>query len=228
MSSSPSSLQRINIIIIIIISVLLCFFAVNKNNEFRVEGTLTSTMAKNARRSQSMRLLTTTTQSRKTGNMIETKDTHTQSGSPSSSSSSSTTSLTELQATDSQPIRIDSGTSFKDVDLKPSSSIADRTRHTSLLHSVDLHEASMPTQSIDGRVNPARDGVFARVRNAILRYGTAAAIGSAIGVTVVSGAELKKQLFPDSNNNKNDNITENSINTTTTTTIDSKEINNPM
>lgn len=47
-----------------------------------------------------------------------------------------------------------------------------------------MNEASISTQS-DGFIIPSRDGVYARVRNAILRYGASAAIGTAIGVAGV-------------------------------------------
>lgn len=184
---------------IVVVFVLLCFFVVNN---FHVKGTLTSSIAK-TRRTQSMRSPT----SHKNGNNLQAQ---------SGSSLSSTASLTELKATDSQPStsnarRIDS-MNFREIDLQP---------HTNRLHTqVDLHDASAVTHN-SGNINPARDGVYARVRNAMLRYGAAAAIGSAIGAT---GIELKKMLYPDNNNNNN-NITEN---ITENITLVSNEINNPL
>lgn len=195
------SLQRI-----IFVFVLLCFFDVN---DFHVEGTLSS--AAKTHRIQSKRLLT----SRKAGNNLQAQ--HAQSDA--SLSASSTSSLTELKAADSQPIastsngvQIDS-MSFKEVDLQ-APSMVDGIKHIRFIHSIDLSDASRVTQNIDGNINPARDGVFARVRKAMLRYGSAAAIGSAIGVT---GVELKKKLLLDNANNVEN-----------TTTIDSIEITNPL
>lgn len=44
---------------------------------------------------------------------------------------------------------------------------------------IDLHEASLPTNG--EYLNPARDGVFSRVRSIILRFGAAAVIGGTVG-----------------------------------------------
>lgn len=158
----------------------------------------------------------------------------TQSGSISPiSSPSSKSSLTELKVVDSQPIpststgiKIDS-TRFTEVDLQ---SIPEKTRRTSSssINSISLHEASITTNS-DGNINPNRNGVYARVRNSLLRYGAAGVIGSAAGVV---GFEVNKQLSPDNNNNNNtqiNNITKYPVSVNSTnTTLDSDGIINPM
>lgn len=152
------SLQRI---ILVLVLLYCCFSAI----DFQVGGTLTGTSMAKTRRTQSMRPLTSHTHKPEN---IGLGKTQTQSGS-SISSSASTAPLTEIKAADSQPIpstsslsgrQID-GTSFKEVDLRP---LSERTRHTSSINSVDLIDPSISTHS-DGHINPARDGVFARVRS---------------------------------------------------------------
>lgn len=64
----------------------------------------------------------------------------------------------------------------------------ERTENVRFMESVDLGEASQATHT-NGNINPTRDGVFARVRSAVLRYGAAAAVGSAIGVGIAEIAE---------------------------------------
>lgn len=169
--------------------VLLCFFSAN---DFHVEGTLSATSITRTHRIQSRGPLT----SYRSGSNLKT---HTRSGSESSGSS-----LTEQQtAADSQPIaststgkKIDS-TDFNEVDLQP---LVEKQKRTSFINSVNLNEASVSTHSINGNINPAIHGVYARVRSAMLRYGSAVAIGSAVGV---GGLEVNKKFFPDYNNNNN-------------------------
>lgn len=211
----------------ILVFVLLCSFSAI---DFQVEGALS--MAK-TRRTQSMRLLT----SHKTENNIKT---HTQSGSESAGSS-----LTELRAPNSHPIASTStgkkfdSTTFEEVDLTP---LVEQARRTGFINSINLNEASSSTHS-NGNINPARDGVFARIRSAMLRHGTAGVIGSAIGV---GGFEIKKKLFPgefndthvnntqvDSSKYKKlfistDNIKKNSISVNNDTTPDYDGIINPL
>lgn len=173
----------------------LVLFYLFSANDFQVGGALSA----KARRAQTTRLLTT----RNNLDVQRAGSTSSLNGAADSRSTASTASGG----------RIDS-TSFKEIDLQP----ADRARHSSLLQSIDLGEASMGvnTENFD----PARDGVFARVRKAMLRYGAAAAIGSAVGV---GGLEVKRQLFPDSSNNteKYQSVVEN-------TTDDSHGIFNPL
>lgn len=178
------TLQRI-----ILVFVLLHFFA---PNDFQVGGALSIASITKTRRTQSMRPIIP-----RSGNI---RNRNTQSGSESSSSS-----INELQSAgaDSQPIASSSSTgkeidstSFKEVELQP---FVEKTKRTSFINSVNLNEASVSTQS-NGNINPARDGVFARVRSAMLRYGSAVAIGSVVGV---GGSEVKKKLFPNNNNNMN-------------------------
>lgn len=59
----------------------------------------------------------------------------------------------------------------------------------------------MQTQSEGGRINPARDGAFARVRSAFLRFGAAAAAGTAIGA---GGAVIDQHFIHKVNGNVND------------------------
>lgn len=114
------------------------------------------------------------------------------------------------------------------MDLQP---FVEKTKRTSSINSVSLNEASTSTHS-DGHINPARDGVFARVRSAMLRYGSAVAIGSTVGV---AGYEVNRKLFPDNNNitQVNNNITqvnntEKYQNSAKSSSLDSDEISNPL
>lgn len=168
-------------------------------NNVQVKGMLSASSITKARRTQSMRPLTF----HRTENKLNTR---TQSGSLSSiSSSASTSSLSEHKATDSHPIpstssrkQID-GTSFKEVDLHP---LVEKTKQVSFISSVNLNEASVSTHS-DGQINPTREGVHARVRSALLRYGSAIAIGTAIsaaGVVIdqrfIHNNNTETSLFP--------------------------------
>lgn len=207
------SLQRI----ILVLVLLYCCFSVI---DFQVGGTLTGSSMLKTRRTQSMRPLTSHTHKTENTGLGKTQ---TQSRS-SISSSASTAPLTEIKAADSEPIpstsslsgiQIDS-TSLKEVDHRQ---LSERTRHTSLIESIDLNDPSISTHS-DGSINPSRDGVFARVRNTILRYGSAGVIGAAVGV---GGFELKKHFFADNNNN---NSQENDIGQQQKSSNSSTQLNN--
>lgn len=52
-------------------------------------------------------------------------------------------------------------------------------------------------------LNPRRDGIFARMRNRALYYGTAIVAGTAVGAA--AGFTAKQFLFQNNNNNNNDN-----------------------
>lgn len=81
--------------------------------------------------------------------------------------------------------------SFSEVDLEP---LVDKTRRVTIDTSINVPEASFATYS-DGNINPARDGVFARIRNAMLRHGLSVAIGGAIGA---GGIEISR-IFQNNN-----------------------------
>lgn len=182
---------------------------------FQAEGVFS--MAK-ARRTQSMRPLTS--------HKIE-KNIKTNAEIDSVSSISSSASLAEMKAADFQPIaststglRSDS-TSFKEVELQP---LAEKSKRTGSVISINLEDASASTHS-DGNIDPVRDGVYARIQKAMLRYGAAAGLGSVVGI---GGWEEK--LFSDDNNCTQVNNTgkhENPVNSTDLYE-DSDEIINPL
>lgn len=70
--------------------------------------------------------------------------------------------------------------SFHEVELRP---IEDVHQRTSLLVDGSTHT--------DGHIEPARDGILARIGDGVLRYGAAATFGSVIGV----GIAIKKSVF---------------------------------
>lgn len=197
------SLQRL------ILTFVFCASIVTINHQ--VEGMLTAKI----RRTQSLRPRTI----QRAENLLNV---NTQSGSLSSISSfASTSTLSELQAAESQPIasassrkQIDSAR-FKNVDLHP---LAEKTKHVSFINSVNLDEASASTYS-DGHIDPSRDGVFARVRNTLLRYGSAAALGTAIGA---GGVVIDQHFF------HNNNISETFTTKTTSERSVDDEITNPL
>lgn len=115
---------------------------------------------------------------------VENADMQTASSSSSSSSTFSHTSIGRQ--------------SFTEVDLR---SLTEQTKRVHIAEQANLNEALESTQT-GGRINPSRDGALSRLRNIGLRYGSAAAMGSAIGI---GGSIIVKNL---TNNN--------SIETTTT------------
>lgn len=68
-------------------------------------------------------------------------------------------------------------------------------------------------------LDPRRDGVFARLRNRALRYGSAAVVGSAIGV--VGGLSINQHLFQNNTMRQTNNLTN-------TTEIVSDDISDPI
>lgn len=100
--------------------------------------------------------------------------------------------------------------SFSEIDLQP---LVDKPRRVTFDTSINVPEASSATYS-DGNINPARDGVFARIRNAMLRNGLSVAIGGAIGA---GGIEINRIFFQENNQtieNPVFNINETQANTT--------------
>lgn len=163
--SLQNSVEMVRQHLILIFMFCIFFFT----TKLQVEGIFSSVKT---RRTQSMRPLTY----HKTENKLNTR-----SGSLSSISSAS--SLSEQKVVDPHPIASTSyqkeleSKRLKEVDLHP---LVDETKKVSFNNPIELNEASVSTHS-DGRINPARDGVFARVRNTFLSFGSAVAIGSAIG-----------------------------------------------
>lgn len=196
------ALQRFTLLFIF----LYFFFAIS----FHVKGTFSATSIARARRVHSHRQ---TTQNN--------LNIHTQSGSLSSfSSAASDSSLTGGKITNSEPIASTSSakknerTGFKEADLRP---LVDNKKQVTFLDSVNLDEASAATHSADGDINPSRDGVFARVRSALIAFGASAAVGGAIGV---GGVVIDRQFI-------HNNISEVSVNTTSPQSIDI-DVNNPI
>lgn len=189
---------------VILLFTLLYFFYVT---DFKAKAILT--MVK-TRRTQSMRPLT----SYKRENNIHTKPL-------SNSRSSSASSLTEIKATDRQPIpststgkRIDTA-SLQEVDHRP---LLEKTKHVGFVDLPNLNEASVSTHR-NGDINPSRDGVYSRVRSAFLGFGAAVAVGSAIGV----GGVVIDRHFIHNNNSATENI---SVNKTFQQLFDDDEISN--
>lgn len=72
--------------------------------------------------------------------------------------------------------------------------MVEESKHIRFGSSANLIDPMAMTQAEN--LDPARDGVFARMRNAVVRYGPSAAIGSALG----AGALAAKQLLSQNNN----------------------------
>lgn len=166
-----------------------CIFTLLCLNKFilEVNGTLPSALA-SIRRNQPIRL----PESYKINGVQRT---HSRSGSVSSfSPSQSKHSMREHHTIESE---VEPSTStgkrgdvrdFKEVELEP---IIESSKHVSFIKSVDLSDASTATHS-HGNINPIRDGVFARVRSAVLRFGAAVVVGTAVGA---GGAVIDRQFI---------------------------------
>lgn len=112
------------------------------------------------------------------------ESTHSRSGSVSSfSSSHSEDSISRYQTGESEAIQSTSTgkragkSEFKEVELRP---MINSPKHVSFMKAVDFSDASTSTHT-HGNINPARDGARARMRNAVLRFGAAAVVGTAVG-----------------------------------------------
>lgn len=103
--------------------------------------------------------------------------------------------------------------------LKPLLEGESNSKHVRFMGSASLIDPNAGTQSEN--IDPTRDGVFARVRNRMLRYGSGAVIGSAIGA---GGLAAKQLLFQNNNNTTRPmNSTQNLSNQT-----DYEDISNPF
>lgn len=136
---------------------LTCFVILNLLTIYPAESALS--MAK-TRRTQSMSEYTRHTES----NPI-----------PSTSQQQSKSSLVNVK---SKPAVSSSNQSLKEIELRPL--IDEETLHVRAASALSLRSASLGTHS-GGHINPARDGVKARIRNILQRYVAPVAIGSAIG-----------------------------------------------
>lgn len=72
----------------------------------------------------------------------------------------------------------------QDGEIAEQQHLVEQTRRVSFATPVDLTEASLPTNHGDN-LNPARDGVFARVQRIIYEAAAPAAVGVAVGVGIV-------------------------------------------
>lgn len=198
---------------------ILVLLALNLCSAYKFPIGGSASVATIARRSQSMRPLTS---SRSNPNIIP------QTGSRSSSSSSASLPEQQRSLVSTSRGRIGSITSLENVEIRP---FADRQQHLAGLNAANLAEASRGTFSEGGNIDPNVHGFYARVRNAMRRYGSAAVVGSVIGVGAI---EVKNSLF-----HGNNNVTEKSVgvatrnnvtqvNITETTTEDSEELANPL
>lgn len=148
------------------------------NIDFQVDGTISAFSMVKARRSQSMKPST----SYKT----EIESRHR------SDSISSSDSVAEIKTTNPQPIPSTSAgsrfseTSIHEVDLQP---LVENGKKVGLARAnlPDLHEAAVGTHVAD--INPARDGLYSRVRSAFLQFSSAVVVGSAIGAGGVAIGE---------------------------------------
>lgn len=78
--------------------------------------------------------------------------------------------------------------------------IEKESKHVNIASSASLIDSMTGTQS--EHLDPTRDGYFARMRNRMLRYGSAVAIGSAIGAGGLAAGELAvNHLLYQNNNN---------------------------
>lgn len=142
---------------------------------FTTEATIPTATLVKVRRTQSMRPLT----SRKTVNDLQSTD-----RSGFHSSSASDVSITELKHDDPQPFPSTSTgkragvISPPEIEHKP---LVDKATHVNFAEHPNVHETSASTHR-NGEIDPTRDGVHARIRNAFTRFGTVAVVVTAIGV----------------------------------------------
>lgn len=150
----------------------------------QVESSFPSSVATKIRRTQSVRLPTSNSE-------FGLKP---RPASPSTSSTSSITSHNVENESETKPLA--STSSFQqEIDIKSKPIAEEESRHVHFESSASLIDPMAMTQG--ERLDPMRDGAFARLRNAMLRYGSAAGVGAAIG----TGGFAVKQLLLQNNNN---------------------------
>lgn len=103
----------------------------------------------------------------------------------------------------------DGNCAFKDVNLRPEPVVMEEAQRTRNVLDLGLREVSEGTNS--GHLDPTRDGVFARFRNVLRRYGPATVFGAAAGV---AGYKISNDLI----NHFNESTTKIPTTTSTTTT----------
>lgn len=191
-------------------------------NNIQVECVFSSTMAK-ARRTQSMKPFAT-----HTVETIETAPDIQKSGSISSISSSDSFVHVHKES-DTQPIepstsavRSDSP-SFQEVDLRP---LVEESKRVSFINNpVNLEDPSAVTHR-QGRINPTRDGVFARARSGMMQRVSGTIVGTAVGTALgIAGVEISKNILHSQGVNNTETSVPISMNNTT---IDSDGIVNKI
>lgn len=120
---------------------------------------------------------------------------------PASQLTSSTTSIASHQVeSESKLIAgtsvVEPETDFRNDQRQEHQPLVEReSKHVRVSSSINLIDPVAGTQS--EHLDPLRDGVLARMRNRMFRYGSAAAVGSAIGA---GGLVVAKQLLYNQNN----------------------------
>lgn len=145
----------------------------------------------------------------------------------STSGTSSSSRSSPVKAKSNTPTSIaNEGDSFKEIEVRPLIEEMDReSLHRLSVAQLGASEASLAT---NGPINPARDGVRARVRKFLQRHGVPVAVGSVVGAGVGG--------FYVGTNWINNNNTSSNLSTTTTTSTTKKvrvidkedDITNPM
>lgn len=107
--------------------------------------------------------------------------------------------------------------SLTEVDLRP---LAEGAKRVRIVEPVNLNEALESTQT-GGRINPSRDGALSRLRSIGLRYGSAAAVGSAIG----AGGSVFMKNFINNDNNRIETTTSIPVTTTSKKDVGDKIVN---
>lgn len=119
-----------------------------------------------------------------------------------SSSLASDSFANKHKTVDSQPIESTSSVvrssslSLAEVESQPLVKKSNRVKIND--NPVNLNDASTMTHT-NGRINPVRDGVFARARNSVLRNVPSAGVGFVAGVGIARSV-ASKQLFQGDNN----------------------------
>lgn len=108
---------------------------------------------------------------------------------PSSTSSSSST-ASHIVESESKPLA--STSAFSEIVIKPI--VEEEPRHVRFGSSSSYIDPMAVTQG--EHLDPARDGAFARIRNAVVRYGSAVGIGAAVSA---GGFAVKQILFQNNN-----------------------------
>lgn len=120
---------------------------------------------------------------------------------PSSSSSSASSTASHMAESESKPLA--STSTFHEINIEPI--IEERSRQVRFGSTTSLIDPMAVTQG--EHLDPMRDGAFARIKSAMIRYGAAVGIGTAIG----AGGFAVRQIFQN-NNHAQENFTDSSSN----------------